>query len=80
MWRGVEEAVGRHDAVETRAADPVVDEPLLTLDVDELRPGSRGEQEVIGRLAAITAVVEPVGVDVRREAVEYFAALQSRDR
>ena len=65
--RRVHQAVAGHDAVQAAAADPVIDVPVLLLEIDELDAGSRRDDEVVGGLGDVAAVVEPIGVDVRRK-------------
>ena len=70
---GVEEAVARHDAVEAPSPDPVVDVPRFALRVDELDSGARWQQETIGRLGNVAAVMKPVGLNVRGEGLDDLA-------
>ena len=72
---GVGEAVGGHHAVETRAAHPVIEVPVLLLVVHELDARARGNQILLRRLRDVAAVVEPVGPvrHVRRELLLHLA-------
>ena len=65
MLRIIDHTVSGHDAVQTRASKPVMRNPLFVADVYELDPGPRHQQVVICGLAAIAAMMEPVGLDVR---------------
>ena len=74
--RRVDQTVARHDAIKTTAANPVVDDPVFFRDVDALDPRARGHDVPIRRLAAIAAMVEPVGLHVGVELADHFARVQ----
>ena len=59
MRRGVDQAVGRHDAELAGTAGPVVQVVLAGVDVDTLDAAPGGQQESLGRLSAVAAVVVP---------------------
>jgi len=65
--RHVGQSVGRHEPVQAAAADPVIDVPVLGLEIDVLDPGPRGDEVLFRRPAAVAAVVEPVDLDVGQE-------------
>ena len=76
VWRGVGQSVRGHHAVETTAADPVIDVPVFCFGVDELNAGARGHQEIIRGLGDVTAVMKPIGVHVGRNLDHHFAGAQ----
>ena len=63
----VGQPVARQHAVQTRPAHPVIDVPMLGLDVHELDARARRQQKTIRRLRDVTAMVKPIRVHVRRE-------------
>ena len=71
----VDQTVAGHDAVDAGAADPVVWSPTLFAPVHELDAGSRWQQIVDGRLAAVASVMEPVCFHVRSELAAYLPCL-----
>ncbi len=67
MRRRVGQPVGRHEAVQATATNPVIDVPTLCRQIDVLDACARGDEVPVRRPAAITAVMEPVGLDIRWE-------------
>lgn len=65
MRRGINQAVGGHDPVNTAPPDPVIYIPMLLPEVDELNPGPREKQESVRSLAPVASMMEPVGLDIR---------------
>jgi len=76
MLRGVDQSVRRHDPVKARAPHPMMNLPGLLAEIDEFDAGPRRQEVVVGRLGPVTAVVEPIGVDVREELVFDLAGLR----
>ena len=74
--RRIDQSVARHDAVQTAATDPVVDRPVLVGRIEDFDTGARHQQKVVGGFAAITAVVEPIGLHVRCELDLHLARLR----
>jgi len=77
VGRGVNHAVRRHDAVEARAANPVVVEPLVLLDVVDLYAHDGREQESAGGPPGVAALVDVEGADGVSDVGEFLARLEA---
>jgi len=64
--RHVEHPVGRHHAVATRAARPVVLRVVLVGEADELGPAKLGDEVAVGGLGAVAAQMVATTVGLRR--------------
>lgn len=59
MWRGIEQPIGRHDAVLARATDPVAPGVIVAVDVKQLN-ASFARYDVVHRgLVAVAPVMMP---------------------
>ncbi len=76
MRRRIEHTVGGHETVEAAATDPMIDVPVLGRQVDEFDARPRGDEILVGGAAAVTAVMEPIGMDVGEEFAAHLAGVQ----
>ena len=76
MRRSVGQPIGRHDAIQTGTAHPVVAVPVLGVQIDILDPGARGKDIVDGSFCAMAAVVRHVHAIVSREGDLDLAVVQ----
>ncbi len=71
--RSIRQAVCRHDPVEATTPDPVIDIPVLLIEIYKLDSGTGRNQKALRRLGDITPMMEPVGFHIWRELLLHLA-------
>ena len=73
MGRGVEQPIARQHTVEAATPHPVIDLPVTGIKVHKLDSCPRRNDEPVCRLGDVAAMMEPVGVDIRRKLFFHLA-------
>ena len=63
--RGIHESVGRHDAVKATAPNPMMNIPILLVKIHKFDAGPRGHKILLGGFGNVTAMMKPVGINIR---------------
>ena len=67
VWWCISQAVAGHDSIQTTAAHPMVDIPVLVVGANKLNSRPRRNQETVRRLGDITSMMKPVRIHIWSE-------------